>query len=818
MFGWLLGKPPQPAPLPDESVALARAYAHHQAGRLEEARADYESLLAREPRHFDALHLLGVLALQTARPAEAVEHFSRALQVDPASAATHNNLGEAQRRVGRLAQAEACFREAVLRDPAYADAHFNLGALLRRLGRREEAAASYRSAIASKPAFAEAHLRLGETLNALGHPEQAIEALRAALALDANLAEAHSSLGVALSDAGRLDEALAACQRAVALKPELAVAHFNAGNVLREKGFLDEAIAAYRAAIEHDAQLAEAYNNLGNALKQQGKSAEAMQCYEQAVALSPEFAEARLNAANLLRDSGRPNEAVAAYRALLEGRPDLAAAHFGLGTALKGRGDKVGALACYRKALEIDPGHVEARWAKAMSQLPMVATDEAESARSRADFAVELEALARWCEAQGAEKTAHAVGMQQPFYLAYQEEDHRDLLARYGALCARLMGVWQEAAGLSRAARITRAEIRIGIVSAHIRDHSVWNAITKGWLLRLDRSRFDVRLFHLGNANDAETALAKTMATHYTFGRSDLVEWSQLILGHQLDVLVYPEIGMDPTTAKLASLRLAPVQVTSWGHPHTSGLPTIDYFLSAEELEPAGAEAHYTERLVRLPGLGCCLEPAKVVPAAVDLAALGIREDVPLLVCAGTPFKYTPRHDAVLAEIARRLGDCQFVFFTPGRADELMHRLRTRLARSFAAAGLDLEAFAAFVPWQGRAQFHGLMAQADVFLDTMGFSGFNTALQAIESGLPVVAWEGRFLRGRLASGLLRRMGMHELVADTDAAYVDTAVKLAQDAAWWGEMRERMVASRGRLYGDAAPVRALEKFFEDAVRR
>jgi protein O-GlcNAc transferase len=818
MFGWLLGKSRQPAPHPDESVALAQAYAHHQAGRLEEARAGYASVLARAPRNFDALHLLGVLALQTARPAEAAEHISRALQVDPAVAAAHNNLGEAWRRIGRREEAEACFRQALSLDPRYADAHFNLASLLRRVGRGEEAVLSYRSAVAIDPAYVEAHVHLGETLNALGRPAQAIESLRTALALDGNLAEAHSSLGVALSDAGELDEALAACQRAVALKPALAVAHFNAGNVLREKGFLDEAIAAYRAAIERDAHFVVAYNNLGNALKQQGKAAEAMQCYEQAVALSPDFAEARLNAAKLLRESGRLADAVAAYRALLEGRPDLAMAHFDLGNALKGMGDVAGALACYDKALQIDPGYAEARWAKAMSQLPMVAADEAELARCRAAFAGELEALERWCEAQGAEKAARAVGIQQPFYLAYQEEDNRDLLARYGALCARLMGVWQEAAGLRRAAHVTRAEIRVGIVSAHIRDHSVWNAIVKGWLLRLDRSRFDVRLFHLGQANDVETALAKTMATHYTFGKSDLVEWSQLILGHQLDVLLYPEIGMDPTTAKLASLRLAPVQAASWGHPHTSGLPTIDSFISAEALEPAGAEAHYTERLVRLPGLGCCLEPAKIVPAAVDLAALGVREDVPLLICAGAPFKYTPRHDAVLAEIAHRLGACQFVFFTPGGADELVSRLRTRLARSFAAAGLDLQSFAVFVPWQSRAQFYGLMAQADVLLDTMGFSGFNTALQAIESGLPVAAWEGRFLRGRLASGLLRRMGLDELVADSPQGHADIAVRLARDAAWWGEVRGRMLAARGRLYGDAEPVRALERFLEAAVRR
>ncbi len=724
----------------------------------------------------------------------------------------------ADHQAGRFEQAEAGYREALAAAPGDAEALLNFGRLLRRIGRGEEALDSYRRALALSPGSPVAQLRVGEMLAALGRPQEAVAALEAAVAVHPDFSALHNGYGIALREAGRLDDALAACQRAVALEPRMMLARFNVGNLLREKGFLAESAAAYRAAIGIEPGIAEVHNNLGNVLKDMGNTQEALACYQRALALKPDFADALYNAAQLLRDSGQIDEAIGAFRSVLDARPDMVEAHYELGNLLKNRGDKAGALACYRRALQADPDYAEARWACAMTQLPMVADDDAEMARSRAEFAAELAALERWCEGNGPEKAARAVGVQQPFYLAYQEEDHRELLARYGALCARLMGNWQEAAGLRSAAIVTRAEIRVGIVSAHIHDHSVWNAIVKGWLQRLDRSRFDVRLFHLGKANDVETALAKTMATHYTYGKTDLVEWAQLILGHQLDVLIYPEIGMDPTTAKLASLRLAPVQATSWGHPHTTGLPTIDHFLSAEGLEPPGAQAHYTERLVRLPGLGCSLEPANVVPAAVDLAALGIRDGVPLLVCAGAPFKYTPRHDAVLAAIARRLGECQFVFFTPGRADALMQRLRSRMARSFAAAGLDLEAFAVFVPWQSRAQFYGLMAQADVFLDTMGFSGFNTALQAIECGLPVAAWEGRFLRGRLASGILRRLGLDELVADGDAAFVEIVVKLAQDAAWWGSVRERMSAARPRLYGDMQPVRALEKFLEGAVRK
>jgi len=823
MLSWLFGRKPRPgagADAPAASrAALEQAYAHHVAGRLEQADAGYREILAADPRHFDALHLRGVLALQAGRLEEAARSIESALGVDAANAQAHSNLGEAYRKLGRLEDAAAQFRQAAALAPDNADALFGLGTVLRRLGKPDEAVETFRRALAANPAMAEAQVRLGETLNALGRTAEAIAAHEAAIALRPDYAPAHNALGLALRDAGRLDDALAACQRAVAHDPNLMLARFNVGNLLRDKGFLEEAAAAYRAAIAiNPAGLAEVHNNLGNVLRELGRPDEALACYQQALALKPDFAETVFNAAQLLRERGRLAEAAEAYRNLLAVRPEMAEAHYDLGNALKGMGDAAGALASYRRALEANPDFAEARWAVAMSQVPMLTQDDAEAAHSRQVFEAELAGLERWGEEHGAEALARAVGVQQPFYLAYQEEDHRERLARYGRLCARLMGTWQDAAGFARATRVTRAETRIGIVSNHIHDHSVWNAIVKGWLQGLDRNRYDLRLFHLGKTNDVETAFAKTLVTHYAYGKSDILEWVPLILDHQLDVLIFPEVGMDPLTAKLASLRLAPVQAAAWGHPITTGLPTIDYFLSADALEPAGAEAHYTERLVRLPGLGCSYAPLPAAPAQVDLAALGIREGVPLLLCPGTPFKYTPRHDAVLVEIARRLGECQFVFFTPGHAPELMQRLRERLERSFKAAALDFNGFAAFVPWQSRTAFYGLMAQADVYLDTMGFSGFNTAMQAIECGLPIAACEGGFLRGRLASGVLRRMGMDELVAADDAAYVEIAVRLATDAAWWGEMRKRIEGARAALYNDRAPVRALEQFFADALAR
>ena len=130
----------------------------------------------------------------------------------------------------------------------------------------------------------------------------------------------------------------------------------------------------------------------------------------------------------------------------------------------------------------------------------------------------------------------------------------------------------------------------------------------------------------------------------------------------------------------------------------------------------------------------------------------------PLLLCAGTPYKYAPRYDGVLVAIARELGRCQFVFFSRGQ-DAQTAKLRRRLGSAFADAGLAFDDFAVWVPWQPRREFYGLLGRCDVYLDTIGYSGFNTAMQAIECTLPIVTCEGRFQRGKLASGILNRIGL-----------------------------------------------------------
>ena len=314
----------------------------------------YRQLLAIQPNHADALHLLGVIASQQGNHEVAVQYIGRAIGLKGNSVAFHINLGSAYRALRRIPEAVACYRRALELEPDLAEPHYHLGNAFKDQGKLDEAVACYRRALELKPDFPEAHNNLAVALYDGGQLEEAVVCCRRALELKPDYAEARYNLGVALDDQQKPDEALACYRRALELKPDYAAAHINAGNVLRVQGNLDEAVACYRRALELKPDYAEAHSNLGAAWIDLGKPDEAVTCYRRAVELKPDFPVAHYNLGNALNDLGKPDEAVACYRRALQLKPDYAEAHSNLGRALEESGDLRGAEDCFRAALGHD--------------------------------------------------------------------------------------------------------------------------------------------------------------------------------------------------------------------------------------------------------------------------------------------------------------------------------------------------------------------------------------------------------------------------------------------------------------------------------
>jgi protein O-GlcNAc transferase len=273
--------------------AFELAMRHHQAGRLQEAEKLYRQILAHQPAHAGAVHLLGAIAHQT----------------------------------GRLDLAVDLRRRAVALDPRSPEAHGNLGNILRDKGLIDEAIAAFRQAIALNPKLPGAYSNLGNALKYKGQLDEAISAFRRDIALNPNSPGAHSNLGNALRDKGQLDDAIAAFRRAILLNPNMHGVHVNLANALKDKGLLDEAIVAFRTAIALTPDNAEVHGHLGDTLKNKKQFDEAAAACEEAIALRPGYAEAYANLGSVLKEMAQLDDALTAYRRALAIRPDYVEAH-----------------------------------------------------------------------------------------------------------------------------------------------------------------------------------------------------------------------------------------------------------------------------------------------------------------------------------------------------------------------------------------------------------------------------------------------------------------------------------------------------------
>jgi predicted O-linked N-acetylglucosamine transferase (SPINDLY family) len=795
--------------------ALQLAVAHHQAGRRAEAEGLYRQVLAACPDHADALHLLGALACEQGRTDLALELIGKAIAIHPTAAEYHHNLGETYRRSAQWEQAMTSFRRAIALRPDDAEAHNSLGVALFETGRTDEAIAAHRRAIQLQPGHAWAHVNLGN----------------------------------ALSAAGQYDEAIVACQRAIDLQPTFPEAHNSLGAVLKAMGRTDPAIAAYHRALELRPDYAEARNNLGNALIDQGRLEEAISQYDRAVALKPDLAEAHSNLIVALHVAGRMDQArLDAALACLDQartlRPDSAELHKLTARVLEWEGKTAEAHAALDRALEIRPS--DALAVRRALLLPVIYSSLDELPRERTRLEENLNQLST--RSLAIANPVDDVGLNT-FYLAYQGGNDRDLLVRLAALHRAAtpslvfeaphcrpptLSPWERVAeGRVRAGappgaiaaprpgegqRATRGQglgasiIRVGFVSRCFHRHTI-GKLNLGFVRNLSREHFSVTLLRFPGPDDAMARAFDQSADQVVRLPLRLEVLRQRIAELQLDVLYYCDIGMDAWTYFLAHARLAPVQCVTWGHPVTTGIPTIDYFVSSRLLEPEDAAEHYSEELAPLEKLNVYYYEPSIAPPVKSRSALGLDETANLYVCPQSLFKIHPGFDVILAGILR--GDPRGrVVLIEGTFAHWKTLLAARFERSFP----DVADRVVFLPRVSQDDFLHLLARADVLLDTTPFSGGSTSYEAFASGTPVVTLPGRLLRGRITAACYQQMGVLDCIARSEDEYVQIALRLGMDPAWRDHVRGEILRRKHLLFEDAAAVRQLESFLHGAVER
>jgi tetratricopeptide (TPR) repeat protein len=287
------------------AAKLNQAVALHRAGQLGGAQKLYQDILRHQPRHFDALHMLGVIAAATGNPRQAVHLMSRALDINPLDAIAHNNLGLALHEVSMPEAALSSFDRAISLRSNYAEAHFNRGNVFRTLERRNEALAAFESAISLREIYP----------------------------------DAHSNCGIVQAELQRWDAALASYDRAIAQRRDFAVAHYNRAGVFCHLRLWDRALADYDRCVALQPEHAEAWANRSFVLHEMQRPDDALASCDRAIALQPRDARAHCNRATVLVSVRRVEEALASYDRAVALEPENAFAHVNRGLCRLLKGD-----------------------------------------------------------------------------------------------------------------------------------------------------------------------------------------------------------------------------------------------------------------------------------------------------------------------------------------------------------------------------------------------------------------------------------------------------------------------------------------------
>jgi protein O-GlcNAc transferase len=569
-----------------------------------------------------------------------------------------------------------------------------------------------------------------------------------------------------------------------------------------------EAIEQFRLAVQVAPQNGGYLANLGYGLLREGRVGEALKCLEEAARLTPNSVETRFYLGLAQRANSDFDQAERTMRQALSAAPGFGPARHELNKLLYEAGRIEEAQAVLRQAPA--PLSTGKRLRLALTRIPPLARSNAEIAEVRSRLESDLDALA--AEAPRIDDPTGEVDATT-FFLSYHGLPNRALHDKLAQLYLAAHPQLAWTAPHCNAPRRASDKLRIGIISRYLYQHSIGRT-TRGLVAKLDRRRFELTaIFVPPVPQDDLSRVIAADAARTLMLPSTLAAARAAIARLELDVLFYQDIGMDPFTYFLAFARLAPMQCVSFGHPDTTGIPNIDWWISLERFEPEGADQHYTERLWRMADVGNLAyyyRPTGAVtpPSRNDL---GLPASARLYACPQALFKLHPGFDQLLAEILRGDGNGHLVLVALGHracGNILMERLRVSMP--------DVLDRVIVLGAMRHDRFLGLLATSDVVLDTPHFNGMNSSLETFAVGTPIVTLPGPLQRMRHTAGMYSAMGIDGLCASSDEEYVRLALELGRDRdkrmAYSRAIRERDAV----LFEDMRVVRGYETFFETAA--
>ncbi|MEG4573207.1 tetratricopeptide repeat protein [Microcoleus sp. N3A4] len=734
------------------------------------AEKKYQEVLRWEPDNADAWFHLGTLCYMKEQYQDAILLLLKSIEIDPLKSIRHHNLGVVLETIGDRSQAIRAYQEAIKIDPQNVQAYNNWANILAEAAEIEKAESVYRQAIAANSGHFGGYLNLGNLLMLRQRTDEAITAYETALKLKPRDPDILNNLGLAFQ-----------------AKNDLAQSYSYLGYAFYRQRQYDQAISYFQNFLEIQTGDVPFYMALADCYQLTNQEDEALKVYEESTRLYPKEGNLYFFWILALQKIGRIQEAI----------------------AVASEASKLLPHALYLKR-------------EAELLLPVIYENSEEIEFYRQRFAQGLQNLSQQISLETPEakqNALHGISYSQNFFLQYQGKNDLDIQKQYGLIVHRIMAANYPQWVLPRfmPPLKPKEKIRIGYVSDGLRGNGVGKLLV-GWLRNCDRQLFEIYCYHINSEEDALTQKFIVYSDFFHHIADDLEAVCKQIISDNLHILVFVEVGMRPQMIKMAALQLASVQCATWLHPVTSGLKTIDYFLSSEAMEPENAEQHYSEQLIPLPNLGIYYTKPIIPELTKRRADFQLRDDTIVYLSCQSLSKYLPQHDYIFPEIARRIPQSQFVFVTNQKLSlSITDKFQQRLKQAFSKYDLKSEDYCVILPWQSLMSYWQLNLLSDIFLDTFSWSGGVTTLEAIACNLPIVTCPGELMRSRQSYGMLKILGLIDTIAKNEAEYIDIAVKLGLDAEWRRTLSQQMSDRHANLYEDVTCVKALEQFYLQVVQ-
>lgn len=752
-----------------------------------------------------------VLALATSgRLDQALLEAERLTESQPTAWQAWNLLATLQDHLRDFERAEQSFQQVTALAPERPEGWHGLGRTW--IARQSPAKALENLQHAARLASEDVRVLrdLAKTQLLLGNVPAALKSIGLARELAPDCPDTLNMAGMVAQQTGDMESAASAYIAALELRPDFVDALANLGECLRGMGQLEQAGLFLQRARSLDPNHANTLGFSGMLATMLGQRSQAIEWLQRAIELNPRYRLFRLQLARCQAADGKLVEAQSQLSDLIERfgeNPEVWFEQAGIHAMLSEHDRSHELLA---QILVHDPKNLLARLRKTLL-VPPIPRDVAEIQDCRDRVESGLDQLLS--ESPPALEFPLDDFANAHFYLSYHGLNNRTINSKISSLFRRVVPTSNftnpRIADLRRLQH-PGSRIRVAFLSKNFTNHTI-GRLNLGLVQALDRSRFEVSTFVFSGSEDSFQAKFRESSDHFHVLPRDFDMASQRLAADQPDVLYFADIGMDPTTYHLAHTRLAPIQCTTWGHPITTGISTIDYFLSAEDMDSEASQAHYTEKLVVLRHLLLYYDRPALLSEEIDKSLLGLSDRVRLYLCPQTLFKMHPEFDEILAGILDRDPDALLLMIKLGHPT-WQRLLQARWERTMPQTSrriLWLERMSAM-------KFQHLFRLGDVALDPYHFGSGNTCLEALGMGMPLVTLPDEYMRTRMALACYRRMGISEMVTDSPEQYVDRAVSIAQDPDY-RRCLSRDISERSEvLFNNLRAVRELEGWLESVV--